>query len=261
MPFTLSHPAAVLPLVGRMGTVGSALAVGSMMPDVPYFLSVGWARPLTHSLASVLWWSVPAGLVVWLAFQHLARRPALFLLPRALRERLAPAPGPLRPLAVPISLAVGALTHLAWDLATHETGPLLAGALGLDGGSAARTLDRWSYRALQHGSTLGGALGIAAWGTVWVRRTAPRGREPGDARAAWPPHWRGPLRLALVLLALGGGLVAAALLAPWRPTLDGLELLVMHVVVGAVSTGAVLLVALGLVMRVRRDRALPGSPG
>ena len=39
MPFTGSHPAAVLPLM-RWGLMPSALVIGSMVPDLPYFLPV-----------------------------------------------------------------------------------------------------------------------------------------------------------------------------------------------------------------------------
>ncbi|MEI5672079.1 MULTISPECIES: DUF4184 family protein [unclassified Nocardioides] len=38
MPFTLVHPAAVLPLV-RTPLVPSALVLGSVAPDLPYFVS------------------------------------------------------------------------------------------------------------------------------------------------------------------------------------------------------------------------------
>ncbi|MDQ7908342.1 DUF4184 family protein [Phytohabitans sp. ZYX-F-186] len=37
MPFTGSHPAAVLPLV-RWGLPPAALVIGSMVPDLPYYL-------------------------------------------------------------------------------------------------------------------------------------------------------------------------------------------------------------------------------
>src|SRR5215467_12574272 len=39
VPFTFSHPAAVLPLA-RRGLVFSALVVGSMAPDFPYFVQM-----------------------------------------------------------------------------------------------------------------------------------------------------------------------------------------------------------------------------
>lgn len=40
MPFTGSHPAAVLPLL-RWGLIPSALVIGSMSPDLGYFLPLG----------------------------------------------------------------------------------------------------------------------------------------------------------------------------------------------------------------------------
>ena len=37
MPFTGSHPAVVLPLL-RIGMPASALVIGSLTPDLPYYL-------------------------------------------------------------------------------------------------------------------------------------------------------------------------------------------------------------------------------
>ncbi|OEV34905.1 hypothetical protein HS99_0034890 [Kitasatospora aureofaciens] len=63
MPFTLSHPAAVLPLLRAAGErgplVASALVAGSMAPDVPFFAEsllpgVYGRGGLTHA-----WWAVP----------------------------------------------------------------------------------------------------------------------------------------------------------------------------------------------------------
>ena len=42
MPFTVSHVAAVLPVVGRSGRLpAAALVIGSMAPDYPWFLTRG----------------------------------------------------------------------------------------------------------------------------------------------------------------------------------------------------------------------------
>ena len=42
MPFTVSHVAAVLPVVGRSERLpAAALVIGSMAPDYPWFLTRG----------------------------------------------------------------------------------------------------------------------------------------------------------------------------------------------------------------------------
>ncbi len=63
MPFTLAHPAAAAPL-RRFGLVLSALVVGSMAPDFPYFLPGLPQDKFGHTLAGVFWFCVPAGLAV-----------------------------------------------------------------------------------------------------------------------------------------------------------------------------------------------------
>src|SRR5581483_12465816 len=50
VPFTLAHPAAVLPL-RRRGLVFSALVVGSMAPDFEYFF--GLKRPISHTMPGI----------------------------------------------------------------------------------------------------------------------------------------------------------------------------------------------------------------
>src|SRR3982751_4122954 len=69
MPFTASHPAAVLPLI-RLGLPPSALVIGSMGPDLPYFLPVGrglethtlvglfTVDPLLGAVCLALWWAL-----------------------------------------------------------------------------------------------------------------------------------------------------------------------------------------------------------
>jgi hypothetical protein len=77
MPFTLSHPAAILPLrllLGRFGVL-SALVIGSMAPDFPYFVGKPWPRIFTHTLESVVWFSLPVGWCVYVLFEYILRRP------------------------------------------------------------------------------------------------------------------------------------------------------------------------------------------
>lgn len=258
MPFTLSHPAAVLPLLPRrrrlaVAGVGSALAVGSMAPDLPYYLAMDWPRESTHTLASVLWFSVPAGLVAWLAFQHLLKAPALFVLPRAFRARIDPAPAPLRALPVAAALALGALTHVAWDAFTHETGAAVRGIPALrllvaDVGG----LHLWTYRVLQHGSTLVGAVALVLWARSWLRRTPPR---PAPGPLALPVAWRAPLRGAIALAPPAVGLAVAFALAPPRGDVGALAFFLAHLAVASLSSAVLLLAGLGLLARLRRARA------
>lgn len=148
MPFTLSHPAAVLPLL-RSPLSSVALVAGAMAPDMPYFVgSVGipvsaqsWYEPLlnattTHSLGG-LWVDAVYGLVLCALFWF-AYAPLVALVPLT------------RPTAALVwllpSLLIGILTHLAWDAVTDEA------------------------RVVQHVSTAGGLVVLAVF--LWRRRVA-----------------------------------------------------------------------------------------
>ncbi|MBL1097851.1 DUF4184 family protein [Streptomyces coffeae] len=137
MPFTLSHAAAVLPLLRPNGRargplIASALVAGALAPDVPYFAATvaGGAIRLgdtTHTILGAMTVDVlfAAGLVgIW----WLLREPLLMLAPPGHRARAAAllASGRWRSrslyrLAGPFwaSAAVGAATHVLWDSFTH----------------------------------------------------------------------------------------------------------------------------------------------
>src|SRR6478672_2270456 len=67
MPFTPAHVAAVLPVVGRerpRWVVPCALVVGSMVPDVLYFVPLGDYRAVSHSLRGLVTLDLLLGLVL-----------------------------------------------------------------------------------------------------------------------------------------------------------------------------------------------------
>ncbi|NUP44592.1 MAG: DUF4184 family protein, partial [Streptomyces sp.] len=92
MPFTFSHPAAVLPLLPggrpRGPLVASALVAGSLAPDVPYFtesLVHGTFRygEFTHSLLGVPTADVAIAALLAAGWHWLLREPLVALLPAA----------------------------------------------------------------------------------------------------------------------------------------------------------------------------------
>lgn len=197
MPFTLAHPAAAVPLrrlLGRHGVL-SALVIGSVAPDLWYFLPLGLRRADTHSVDALFWFCLPAGLLIYVTFHALLKRPLLALFPAPLSMRLAAA-GSLDSLlpraswtAVTASLAAGALTHLAWDAFTHDDGlaTRLLPALGIKLASIGR-YEVYGYSLLQHGSTLLGMALLASWIRRWFenpmsQRIAPQ--TPLHPHARW----------------------------------------------------------------------------
>jgi hypothetical protein len=207
VPFTPSHAAAVLPFL-RTPLPTSALVVGSLAPDLPFYLPVQLPWP-THTAVAVVTTDLVLGALAWLLWHGVLAEPALATSPRGLRARLADRtrPGLRRRLAsgrgtllVLAALVLGAATHVLWDEFTHprrwgsENLPALAETWWLLPG----------YRWAQYVSSLLGMVVLVAWFLRWWRR-APE--VPDHAPAPrWP--W-------LVLLAIGGLTgVVAALAAP-----------------------------------------------
>jgi hypothetical protein len=124
MPFTLSHAAAVLPLqrFGKQTLPVSALMIGSMAPDFGYFFSHDASRLLTHSWLSLLTFSLPAGLVVWLFYVAVLEKATITLLSDRWHTRFAhtDAITPSLLSRAAFAIVLGALTHILWDAFTHR---------------------------------------------------------------------------------------------------------------------------------------------
>ncbi len=117
MPFTLGHPAAIIPFA-RQRLVLSALVVGSMSPDFLYFINLAPRGQFGHTLAGVFLFCIPLGMLTLWLFHTLMKWPLLSLCPQALQERLmGPAQGfafrsMSRQLLIVVSILIGAGTHL-----------------------------------------------------------------------------------------------------------------------------------------------------
>ena len=137
MPFTLAHPAAVLPLI-RRPFVASALVAGAVAPDLLYvdpiyrlatqYINGNFTLTLTHEFTSALWLDPLLALLMLGIYNLVLRRPLTALAPAALAARLpaAPAVGPLPSPATLVwslvSAMLGAVTHVVWDSFTHGDG-------------------------------------------------------------------------------------------------------------------------------------------
>ena len=150
MPFTLAHPAAVLAF-SRGPLVPSALVLGSMVPDLTYYVSLPWLNPpgttlltAAHHISSVFWLDPLIAVVLLVVFHVLLKRPAVALLPSAAAGRVwQPAERFVwrRAAAVwwiALSLVIGAATHVVWDRLDDALGEdqstkvdLAGGVLGL----------------------------------------------------------------------------------------------------------------------------------
>ncbi|WP_327167922.1 DUF4184 family protein [Streptomyces subrutilus] len=219
MPFTLSHAAAVLPVIRRTGRargplVASALVLGSFAPDTFYFADavvegVRGYGDFTHTP----WGVVTADAVLTAALVAcwlLLREPLVALVPRGLRgrayafvrgERWGARAGGRRGRRLPslalwfyLSAVTGSFTHVVWDGFTH--------------------LDRWGTRALPglvEPLALGlplysylqyGTSAVAACALLWFTVTALRRPPAAPAPASVPVLSRRQLLGAAALFAL-----------------------------------------------------------
>ena len=211
MPFTLAHPAVVIPL--RRHADLTALVIGSMVPDLTHFVGFDINRRITHHL--LLWplFSLPVGLLMYLLFTRLLREPLLSLGPLGLVERLLPRARQARPpqhrRRVLLGLTIGAASHLIFDRLTTLNPafgwvlPLLTPVLTVAG------IPISVQDLLRHGSALLGMALISLWIGRWWRQ-APR--RTLDREDIGPLH-RQPLLRAAIVVVGATVVLATALLA------------------------------------------------
>lgn len=236
MPFTLSHPAAVLPFL-HTPLLPAGLVIGSMVPDLPYFLPLGIPRTLTHSLVGSVTVDLAMGLLAFAVWRFVLRAPLRDFGPRWLRERWHPdaGAGVIRTIALLVlSLLVGIATHQVWDSFTHPDGWVVLRVAFLRGELGSSPVWHWA----QYASGAFGLLVILIWTAGWVRRTVPR---PAiySRTSAW---WRRTTWIAVVAV------LAATALVVWLPAVvTGTKpldpVIVFHTVVYSIAAaGAVALV-------------------
>lgn len=271
MPFTLAHPAAVLPisrfLRGRV--IASALVIGSMAPDLPNLLPDIASRAESHSVAGLFWFSVPVGLLAYLVFHLVIARPVAGLLPDALRLRLAPyLQDPTRLSSASLaraiaSLFLGAVTHLAWDAFTHPDAPaVIAFALLRQPWMRIGLEPIAGYRVLQILSTAFGMCAVAIWGWRWWRA--------GSAEAAATlGAGIDPMRAAsvggILGIAFGFALHAALGARSFSPSVEGVMQPLRRGAVAGMEGLLLAIVAFSvawhLVTGIERLRGVLGRPG
>lgn len=129
MPFTLAHPAAVLPLIRSKRFSATALMAGSMAPDFEYFFKMSTGSIHSHTLAGILYFDLPVSILLAFAFHYVVRDRLIDNLPEFAQQRLHP----LRHFNLwkyiqrhhwifIYSAIVGVSSHLLWDSFTHAGG-------------------------------------------------------------------------------------------------------------------------------------------
>lgn len=210
MPFTLAHPAAVIPLrrVPLLRTL--PLIIGAMTPDVPYYLPWRISKhiPLTtHTLAGTFTIDLPIALLLLLLIWLLREPLAAPLGPRARAKSFAALERfggrPANWALAPLSILIGSWTHLAWDSFTHPEGWMVSRISALSAPISLFSYTGQLCHVLQYVSSVFGLVVLAIW---FARLPAPPGEPLNGARSAG-----GPLLLAMLFVAAAaaGGIETA----------------------------------------------------
>lgn len=243
MPFTLAHPAAVIPLrraLGRHGVL-SAMVIGSMAPDLHHFLPVDLGRSQTHSVAGTILFCLPLGMLLYLLFHMLVKQPLLSLLPVHIALRVDGKASLAPPFPVLLSLLFGVMTHFLWDTFTHADalGVALFPSLGTYLFTA-KGYPVFVYNIVQHGSAVIGLLLLGWWALRWLRH--PQESEAADTTsvAAARSTFSSRQRIAIIggILLLAGIVGIGSAVAVLEPPFDiyALRVVIREAIVTAIST-------------------------
>lgn len=191
MPFTLAHPAAVLPLRGLRYLRTAPLILGAMVPDLPYFVPsvVGRLMPETHSFEGSLSTDLVFGYLS-LVTVFVLRAPLTALLPARARwlclNALAPFSRPREWAFAALAIIAGVWTHLLWDSFTHNDGWMVHRVAAL---SEQVTIGPYSTQLCHVLQYVSSVLGLAAMAVWYARLRTPRRSvaAPGAARSAVGP--------------------------------------------------------------------------
>jgi len=128
MPFTLVHPAIILPLkyLPKKWISLTALIVGSVMPDLESFLRLRPVKDITHTWAGFLYLGLPAGVLLSFFFHNIIRDPVIANLPSFFQKRFSKSSEfnwtkkfTENWFTVIVSMVIGGASHFFWDSFTH----------------------------------------------------------------------------------------------------------------------------------------------
>jgi len=265
MPFTLSHPAIVLPfarLLARRRLL-AATVIGAMVPDFGLLFPWHVQRFETHSAMALLTFCLPVGLASYWIFETVIKTPVLELLPEGAYARS-------RPFAAPADIAdvtqwllaacgvlVGAATHLVWDAFTHE---------GARGARLIPVLDEpivefgshhvMGVRFLQDGTSLIGLAVVFVFLCYFLRRSRVPTVQSRALRVVERRTWilaYTAIAIALTAVCYAGARVGEPAVHSVAGAVNGIAIAVVRALAGA-------LVSVSLVLGLRlRTQPRPGQ--
>ncbi|WP_436494686.1 DUF4184 family protein [Actinokineospora sp. HUAS TT18] len=118
MPFTLAHPAAILPFA-RTNLPTSALVTGAMAPDLFHFTGIP-DTGFTHTFPGLIL-TIPIALTMAAIWHQYAQHAALAISTREFKKTKFP-----KLIPATAAAAAGITTHVVWDAFTHGHGFVVA---------------------------------------------------------------------------------------------------------------------------------------
>jgi hypothetical protein len=167
MPFTFSHPAAVLPFkyIPAKWLSLTGLVIGSMTPDFEYFIRMRVYSSYSHTWIGMFWFDLPLTLLSAFVFHCIVRDTLIDNLPRFLKKRFLLFKQfqwtfyiKKNFIGVIISCLIGIITHFLWDGFTHENGQFVQILDFLQETTNVGKHDIPVYKILQHSSSILGGI-------------------------------------------------------------------------------------------------------
>jgi hypothetical protein len=255
MPFTLAHPAIIIPL--RRFLPLSALVIGSLSPDFEYLFRLTAISKFSHTLLGIFYFCIPVSLLILWLFHSVVKHPTLLLFPLIIRKRLEAYNTQFtftpfsRLFVILCALAIGAFSHIMWDSFTHENGwavgklPVLQTSLFNIG-----NLEFTLYKLLQHSSGVFGLLLMAYCFWRWFNTKA----EVGKVEQLLPDNLRHLTLVAIILLTCIIGVGIGFWSASDSSRSIALQVFVVQSIIGGMTTFALCLLIFSLAYKLLNRR-------
>jgi tetratricopeptide (TPR) repeat protein len=133
MPFTFSHPAAILPFANSKNRLSqTGLVIGSIVPDLEFYLKLKLGENIGHKLLGIFVFDLPIAMLVALIFHCLIKYPLYKASPAWIQSRTVNSLDfnwllslKMKLGWILISMMLGVFTHLTLDGMTHYDGWLV----------------------------------------------------------------------------------------------------------------------------------------
>ena len=167
MPFTFSHPAAVLPLgyLPKRWISMTGLIIGSLTPDFEYFIRMKILSRFSHSWFGLFWFDLPLTIILAFIFHQIVRDELIDNLPGFIYKKLNVFKGfnwikhfKNNFIEVIISCVIGIASHILWDGFTHLHGDFVYAIPALKLSIIIKGLKIPIFKLLQYISSIIGGL-------------------------------------------------------------------------------------------------------